>query len=199
MEIKLFEVRYVGRCKNRADGSETAYGWCNGTWTVAITKTALYQWFGVSNRPGEAATLYNVLGINQAATADDIKKAYRRMAKQWHPDHCRESDAKTQFQAIQGAYEILNGPKRAKYNAGLALQASMGRAAAMTDMLNQEYGYRSPLRCGHILGQGAQGRGKFVIESILGWQDIVDSRGRTLVSSYVYGAEAPTESWVDLL
>lgn len=196
MEIKLLEVRYLGRAKNRADGSETAYGWCNGTWTVAITKKALYEWFGVSSRPGEAATLYNVLGVTTTATPEELKKAWRRLVKQWHPDHCRESDAKSQFQAIQGAYEILSGSRRAKYDAGLALQASMGSTAAETDILNQEYGYRSPLRCGYILGQGAQGRGKFVIENILGWQDIVNARGQMLVSSYVYGAEGPTEDWV---
>ena len=198
MEIRLFEVRYLGRCKNRADGTETAYGWCNGTWTVAITKAALYQWFGIDNRPGEAGTLYNVLGVTTTATTEDLKKAWRRLAKQWHPDVSRESGTRQQFQAIQNAYEILNSPKRAKYDAGLALQASMEGTAAATDILNQEYGYRSPLRCGYILGQGAQGRGKFVIESILGWQDIVNAHGQMLVSSYVYGAEGPTEDWVTL-
>ena len=196
METRLFEVRYVGRCKNRPDGSETAYGWCGGTWTVAITKKALYEWFGISVRPGEAGTLYNVLGVTTTAAADELKKAWKRLAKQWHPDVSKEAGTRQQFQAIQNAYEILSGPRRAKYDAGLALQGSMGRVQTATDLLNDEYGYRSPLRCGYILGQGEQNRSKFVIESILGWQDIVNARGQTLVSSYVYGDEEPIERWV---
>jgi DnaJ-class molecular chaperone len=46
------------------------------------------------------------------------------MAMQWHPDRCREPDARRQFDAIKHAYDVLS-TKRAKYDAGLALQASL--------------------------------------------------------------------------
>lgn len=201
MEIKLHEVRYIGRCKERQGGAHTAYGWCNQSWSVAITKNALYQWFGMSSRPNEEKTFYNVLGIQSTATDQDVKTAYKRMAKQWHPDVCREPDARKQFDAIKHAYDILSS-KRARYDAGLALQESLTQihphkqnefAAASVD----EFGYRSPLRCGWILGEGAyDARRKFTIERIVGWEDIVRADGKVLVSSWIYGEDAPREEWV---
>lgn len=192
-EIKLIEVRYIGRVKVRVDGSQTAFGYSNNTWSVAITKSALYAWFGLSTRPGEAVTLYNVLCVPQTATAEEIKKAYRRLALQWHPDKCKESDAAKQFHAIQHAYDILKSDKRSKYDAGLALQSSM---KAVTNTTDDEFGYRSPLRCGYILGEGMQKSGKFVVEKILQWQDIVNATGKTLVVSWPPGADKHTEAWL---
>lgn len=192
-EIKLLDVRYVGRCKKRENGSSTAYGWVNKAWSVAFTQTALYQWFGVPTTPGEAATLYGVLGIAKSVTDDEIKKAFRRAAKQSHPDLSREPDARKQFEAIKHAYDVLSS-KRARYDAGLALEATLGDKSTATQ--EDEYGYRSPLRCGWILGQGAyNGRKKFVVEKILGWEDIVNASGKTLVSSWIYGNDEPTEVW----
>lgn len=200
MEIKLHEVRYIGRCKERQGGAHTAYGWCNQSWSVAITKNALYQWFGISSRPNEEKTFYNVLGIQSTATDQDVKAAYKRMAKQWHPDLSKEPDSRKQFEAIKHAYDILSS-KRARYDAGLALQESLTQshthkpnefAAASVD----EFGYRSPLRCGWILGEGAyDSRRKFTIERILGWEDIVRADGKVLVSSWIYGDDAPREEW----
>lgn len=58
---------------------------------------------------------YNVLEIQKDATADDIKKSYKKMAKKWHPDmHGGSDDAKKKFQKISEAYEILSDPKKRK-------------------------------------------------------------------------------------
>lgn len=195
-EIRLFEVRYLGRAKTRMDGSQTAYGWARGSWSVAITKAALHAWFGVSSRPGEAGTLYSTLGVQPTAGADEIKKSYRRLAKQWHPDLCREADARSQFQAIQHAYEILSGPKRAKYDAGLTLQASLTANRGAGAAIDDEYGYRAPLRCGHIMGKGTRQGSRFIMTEILQWTDIFDARGQMLVSSWIYGEDKPSERWV---
>lgn len=197
-ELKLLEIRYIGRVKDRTDGSQTAYGWYNNAWSVMFTKSALYSWFGMSERPGEAGSLYSVLGIAQTSTIDEVKKAYRRMALMWHPDQCKEPDARKQFEAVKHAYEILS-KKRAKYDAGLALQASLTHSAHPSNVIKEDaFGYRSPLRCGLILGEGETKKGKFVISKILQWQDIIDSKGRTLVVSWVYGDESPTENWVQI-
>jgi len=68
MEIKLIEARYVGRCKARPDGTETAFCYVNGVWAVAVTKQALCEYFGVPMRPGEEPTLYGTLAIAQTAS-----------------------------------------------------------------------------------------------------------------------------------
>lgn len=197
METRLIEARYIGRAKDRADGTSSAYAWVNNRWSVAILKNALLAYFGAPILPGEEATLYGTLGIMQTATDGDIKKAYRRMAKQWHPDVCKEPGARQQFESIQHAWDILS-TKRARYDAGLALQASLSKNveafnAARSD---DEWGYRSPLRCGWILGEGETNRGRFTIHRIVQWEDIVNDRGQSLVSSWIYGNDQPVEEWL---
>ncbi len=61
---------------------------------------------------------YNVLGLQKNATADDIKKAYRKLAKQFHPDANPNDDtAKKKFQQINEANEVLSDPEnRKKYD-----------------------------------------------------------------------------------
>ncbi len=50
--------------------------------------------------------LYEVLGINKNATKDDIKTAYRRLAKKYHPDN-KETGNEAKFKEVQEAYDIL--------------------------------------------------------------------------------------------
>ena len=55
---------------------------------------------------------YTVLGVSKSASADDIKKAYRRLAKQFHPDQSSDPKAKDQFAEVGTAYEILGDEKK---------------------------------------------------------------------------------------
>lgn len=58
---------------------------------------------------------YEVLGIERNATEDDIKKAYRRLAKKYHPDiNPGDKDAEQRFKEINEAYEVLSEPSRRK-------------------------------------------------------------------------------------
>src|ERR1700744_1595290 len=60
---------------------------------------------------------YKVLGVARTATADEIKKAYRRLARKFHPDVSKEKDAEQKFKEVQEAYEVLKDPeKRAAYD-----------------------------------------------------------------------------------
>lgn len=61
---------------------------------------------------------YEVLGVSKTATDDELKKAYRKLAKQYHPDlHPGDKDAEAKFKEINEAYEILSdADKRAKYD-----------------------------------------------------------------------------------
>ena len=57
--------------------------------------------------------LYAILGLSRDASPEDIKKAYRRMSKEWHPDkHKGEKDAETKFKEINQAYEVLSNPEK---------------------------------------------------------------------------------------
>ncbi|MBV9701534.1 MAG: DnaJ domain-containing protein [Methylobacteriaceae bacterium] len=56
---------------------------------------------------------YNVLGVSKSASAEEIKKAYRRLAKKYHPDHNKsDPKAKEKFAEVNGAYEIIGDEKQ---------------------------------------------------------------------------------------
>lgn len=60
---------------------------------------------------------YAVLGVDRDATADTIKKSYRNLAKELHPDRNPSAEAKARFAEINEAYEVLSDPeKKAKYD-----------------------------------------------------------------------------------
>lgn len=60
---------------------------------------------------------YAVLGVERTASQDDIKKAYRRLARKYHPDVSKESNAEERFKEVAEAYETLKDPeKRAAYD-----------------------------------------------------------------------------------
>lgn len=63
---------------------------------------------------------YSVLGVEKSASASDIKKAYRKLAKTLHPDHnTSDPKAKDKFTEVNAAYELLHNPeKRRQFDAG---------------------------------------------------------------------------------
>lgn len=200
--VRLLELRYLGRVKLREDGSEAAYGWVDRGWNALFPAAVLKAWFGQQQRPEEAGTLYGVLCVAPSATAGEIKAAWKRLARQWHPDTSREQDAADMFRRLKGAYDVLGDDgKRARYDAGRALEATLRTNKALgADLdaigLPAASEWAAPLRCGWVLARGVEKLGRFVAAEILAWEDIVRADGATLVSSWPVDAKMFMEAWV---
>ena len=108
--------------------------------TVVETLERGYRSDGTVLRPGARrrervgsarwrATIYEVLGVGRGASAEEIKKAYRKLAREYHPDRNPDDpQAEERFKEVQGAYDTLSDPdKRKEYDAGGRF-AGFGRA-----------------------------------------------------------------------
>ena len=62
-----------------------------------------------------AKTLYDTLGVAKGASQDEIKKAYRKLARQYHPDkNPGDQEAEDRFKEVQGAYDVLSDEEKRK-------------------------------------------------------------------------------------
>jgi len=200
-ETRVLRVEYLGAPKERADSSFSSFGWCSESWSVVIPDQVLRAWFKEPehNESQAASTLYGTLMITQQASADEVRSAYRRLARQWHPDVCSEPNASDVFKQIAEANRILSDPlMRRKYNAGLMLESSaqVKQTIRRRDLWSEVSRWQLPLRCGIITCEGVQEL-KFSVNRILLWQDIIDGAGRVLVTSWPVGAETFTRKWVE--
>ncbi|MBM5820787.1 MAG: molecular chaperone DnaJ, partial [Cyanobacteria bacterium K_DeepCast_150m_m2_101] len=79
------------------------------------------------------ADYYDLLGVARDSDADTLKRAYRRLARQYHPDINKDPGAEDKFKEIGRAYEVLSDPQtRARYDQ--FGEAGLGGAAGMPDM-----------------------------------------------------------------
>ena len=62
----------------------------------------------------EKRDYYEVLDVDQKASEKDLKNAFRKMARKYHPDHSKDEDAETRFKEVQEAYAVLSDPDKRK-------------------------------------------------------------------------------------
>ena len=78
--------------------------------------------------------LYEILGVAKSASDDEIKAAYRKLARKFHPDVNKSTDAQQKFTEIQNAYDVLSDPKKRKmydqYGDVAAAERAAGAGAA---------------------------------------------------------------------
>jgi curved DNA-binding protein len=86
---------------------------------------------------------YAILGVPRDASQDDIKRAYRKLARKYHPDVSNETDAEEKFKAVGEAYEVLKDPeKRAAYD-GVGQHWKQGQDFHPPPDWEQRFNFRS--------------------------------------------------------
>src|SRR5918994_8010284 len=96
---------------------------------------------------------YKVLGVDKKASQEDIKKAYRKLARQYHPDTNNDAGAEDRFKQISEAYDILSDPeKRKRYDRG-GMNPFAGAGGAAGGAAGADFGSFSDILSG-IFNQG---------------------------------------------
>lgn len=121
-----------------------------------------------------AKSLYETLEISENSSADEIKKAYRKLARKYHPDVNKEKDAEEKFKEINAAYEVLSDPqKKQQYDQfGDSMfggqnfhdfARGQGQGVDLDDILRQMFGQQGGFGQGGFgqSGFGQQGFGGF--------------------------------------
>jgi len=112
-----------------------------------------------------AVDYYEVLGVSRDASPEEIKKAFRRLARQWHPDANKEDpDAEAKFRQIAEAYEVLSDPeRRRRYDQGDTIDLGdlfAGGFSGLDDILRSVFGegFGDPFGFGSASRRQARGR-----------------------------------------
>lgn len=93
----------------------------------------------MSTRNRTNRDFYQILGVSRSADAKEIKSAYRKLAKQYHPDANPGKDTTEQFQEVNRAYEVLNNPDlKKKYD--MYGEAGIGTSAASDQTAGSPFG-----------------------------------------------------------
>jgi len=193
-----FQLDYVGIPKERPEETiKTASGFSKGSWRIIFAEDVLKGWFEQCQAERDLPeTLFSLLLLKESATDQEIKSAYRRLARQWHPDVCKEDNAEEVFKKIQSAYSILSDEnKRKRYLAGLEFERASNQVPAYRSNWKPDV-FIPPLRCGFLIATGSVQVGRLRVSQILSWQDVTNEQGLTMVTSWNKKAKAIDYQWV---
>mmetsp|Transcript_42368 Transcript_42368/g.92303 ORF Transcript_42368/g.92303 Transcript_42368/m.92303 type:complete len:346 (+) Transcript_42368:88-1125(+) len=156
LAASVFRKRGARRCRQAASAAAASAACFVG---AASARRGDFRAAGVVTRHarGGGEDFYEVLGVSRSANEREIKSAFRKLARKWHPDVNKEPGAQDKFQSIARAYEVLSdAQKRQRYDQfGEAGVQGMGNGPDMSSLNLEDI-------LGDVFSQffgGAQGMG----------------------------------------
>ena len=181
------DLHFISQPIRRVGGDVYSCGFHDQKFIAVLELSVLEEWY--KWRPCDV-TLYTSLCIERTASQDEIKKAYRRVARQWHPDVVGESEkevAHNMFIMINRAYEILsNDIKRRKYDAALLMLPKPDKEEQPMRFL--------PYRCGRLVCD-AEVSAKIKVTKIYKWDDITNDQGQIMCATWKKGDATYETIW----
>lgn len=122
---------------------------------------------------------YQILGVSRSATPDELKQAFKQLARKHHPDVSKDPQAEERFKEINEAYTVLSDPQKREYYdqygaggpppGGFSGQPPSGNAGDFSDFFQQLFGGRGPFGggVGDFFGQAGRGPRRRDLESEL--------------------------------
>jgi len=133
-----------------------------------------------------AKNYYDVLGVARDASADEIKKAFRKLAMKYHPDRNNTTEAEDRFKEVNEAYAVLSDPEKRR-------QYDMFGAEGFQQRYDRDDIFRN-FDFGSIfeeMGLGGRGRGGFDFSSIFGGRGRGGGGGRRGFNPFGQGGAGP--------
>jgi hypothetical protein len=192
----IYDVTYIGWPKARANGEFVSSGMlADGSWGLDLPMEVMRAYFENRDPAEQEAQVptgpigpgfYGVLMIPQAATADELKAAFRKLSKMYHPDLSDAPDAATLFINLKKAYDTLSDPAlRAKHDAILRMTSTSSDYAPLTTNVvlgaSTTSNWGPTYRCGKITIQGTTFGGNVRVQKITGW--VLNKRRRIISKS----------------
>ena len=199
----ILELIYLGQCKPRDDGELWAFGsdsWTGSNFIFLMDEHVLRNWFDGKPLPDAPSTPnmvpvgshFHTLGLRKLeVTPEEVKSAYRQMARQNHPDMTTDPKEKQvfteRFMRIQQAYDALSDEKTLqRYVAALKIAGASPVAKAPKgggyDALSGVY--YPDLRTGKIACTYWESIGRKYIHVIHDWQPIKNAQGEELAVAW---------------
>jgi len=121
---------------------------------------------------------YEILGVDEDASQDDIKKAYKKLAKKYHPDSSDAENAEEKFKEIGEAYAVLKDPeKRKKYDQYRKYGQSPGQEGFQFDSQGFDFFDLFQQATRGAQGQSRAGRGRGRTGGNVGFEDLFGGMG----------------------